>query len=197
MNETANILNNATARSLILLDEVGRGTSTFDGLSLAWAIVEHLHQTPAVAARTLFATHYHELDALSARLDRVKSYSVRVREHQGRVVFLRTLVPGGADHSYGIEVARMAGLPAEVVARAKQVLRHLEANDVAAEVGVAGTTGAAPLRPAPPVGTGCRPWRGRPSARCPTRPSSRSRSRRRTPSRPRSSTGWPSSSPTG
>ena len=138
MNETANILNNATARSLILLDEVGRGTSTFDGLSLAWAIVEHLHETPAVAARTLFATHYHELDALSARLDRVKSYSVRVREHQGRVVFLRTLVPGGADHSYGIEVARMAGLPAEVVARAKQVLRHLEANDVAAEVGVAG-----------------------------------------------------------
>ena len=137
MNETANILNNATARSLILLDEVGRGTSTFDGLSLAWAIVEHLHQTPAVAARTLFATHYHELDALSARLDRVKSFSVRVREHEGRVVFLRTLVPGGADHSYGIEVARMAGLPPQVVARAKEVLRHLEAGDVAAEVGVA------------------------------------------------------------
>ena len=138
MNETANILNNATSRSLILLDEVGRGTSTFDGLSLAWAIVEHLHENRAVAARTLFATHYHELDALSARLDRVKSFSVRVREHQGRVVFLRTLVPGGADHSYGIEVAQMAGLPASVVARAKQVLRHLEANDVAAEVGVAG-----------------------------------------------------------
>ncbi len=138
MNETANILNNATARSLILLDEVGRGTSTFDGLSLAWAIVEHLHETTAVAARTLFATHYHELDALSARLARVKSFSVRVREHNGRIVFLRTLMPGGADHSYGIEVARMAGLPASVVARAKQVLRHLEANDVAAEVGVAG-----------------------------------------------------------
>ena len=117
---------------------MGRGTSTFDGLSLAWAIVEHLHHTPAVAARTLFATHYHELDALSARLDRVKSFSVRVREHEGRVVFLRTLVPGGADHSYGIEVARMAGLPPQVVARAKEVLRHLEANDVAAEVGVAG-----------------------------------------------------------
>ncbi len=147
MNETANILNNATARSLILLDEVGRGTSTFDGLSLAWSIVEHLHENLAVAARTLFATHYHELDALSARLDRVKSYSVRVREHEGRVVFLRTLVPGGADHSYGIEVARMAGLPPSVVARAKQVLRHLEANDVAADVGVAGT-GDAP----PPVG---------------------------------------------
>ncbi len=138
MNETANILNNATDRSLILLDEVGRGTSTFDGLSLAWAIVEHLHETDGVAARTLFATHYHELDALSERLPRVKSYSVRVQEHDGKVVFLRTLVPGGADHSYGIEVARMAGLPASVVARAKAVLRHLEANDVAAEVGVDG-----------------------------------------------------------
>ena len=143
MNETANILNNATARSLILLDEVGRGTSTFDGLSLAWAIVEHLHETAAVAARTLFATHYHELDALSERLARVRSYSVRVQEHEGRVVFLRTLVPGGADHSYGIEVARMAGLPAEVVARAKSVLRHLEAHDVAAEVGVRGASDAA------------------------------------------------------
>ena len=136
MNETANILNNATARSLVLLDEVGRGTSTFDGLSLAWAIVEHLHETPSTAARTLFATHYHELDALSERLPRVRSYSVRVRKHEGKVVFLRTLVPGGADHSYGIEVARMAGLPASVVARAKDVLRHLEAHDVAAEVGV-------------------------------------------------------------
>ncbi|MDT0631857.1 DNA mismatch repair protein MutS [Rubrivirga litoralis] len=144
MNETANILNNATERSLILLDEVGRGTSTFDGLSLAWAIVEHLHETPEKAARTLFATHYHELDALSERLARVQSYSVRVQEHDGRVVFLRTLVPGGADHSYGIEVARMAGLPPEVVARAKDVLRHLEANDVAAEVGVRGA--------APPAG---------------------------------------------
>ena len=141
MNETANILNNATSRSLILLDEVGRGTSTFDGLSLAWAIVEHLHETPGSAARTLFATHYHELDALSERLARVKSYSVRVREHNGKVVFLRTLVPGGADHSYGIEVARMAGLPASVVARAKAVLRHLEAHDVAGEVGVVGGDG--------------------------------------------------------
>ena len=148
MNETANILNNATSRSLILLDEVGRGTSTFDGLSLAWAIVEHLHETADCAARTLFATHYHELDALSERLARVKSYSVRVREHQGKVVFLRTLVPGGADHSYGIEVARMAGLPASVVARAKSVLRHLEAHDVAGEVGVAFGDGMpSPSRP--------------------------------------------------
>ena len=145
MNETAAILNNATERSLILLDEVGRGTSTFDGLSIAWAIVEHLHETPAVAARTLFATHYHELNALAERLARVRPYRVQVQEHDGRVVFLRTLVPGGADHSYGIEVARMAGLPREVVARAKDVLRHLEAHDVAAEVGVRGlATGASP-----------------------------------------------------
>ena len=142
MNETAAILNNATDRSLILLDEVGRGTSTFDGLSIAWAIVEHLHETPAVAARTLFATHYHELNALADRLARVRSYRVQVQEHDGRVVFLRTLVPGGADHSYGIEVARMAGLPREVVARAKDVLRHLEAHDVASEVGVRGLAAA-------------------------------------------------------
>lgn len=154
MNETANILNNATARSLILLDEVGRGTSTFDGLSLAWAIVEHLHETPQVAARTLFATHYHELNALADRLDRVQSYGVRVQEHDGKVVFLRTLVPGGVDHSYGIEVARMAGLPASVVARAKGVLRHLEAHDVAAEVGVRGEPGGdgMPVAPRPQVG---------------------------------------------
>ena len=138
MNETANILNNATERSLLLLDEVGRGTSTFDGLSIAWAIVEHLHETPAVAARTLFATHYHELNALAERLARVQPFRVTVQEHNGRVVFLRTLVPGGADHSYGIEVARMAGLPAPVLARAQDVLRHLEAHDVAREVGVLG-----------------------------------------------------------
>jgi DNA mismatch repair protein MutS len=138
MNETANILNNATGRSLLLLDEVGRGTSTFDGLSIAWAIVEHLHETPAVAARTLFATHYHELNALADRLPRVAPFRVTVQEHGGRVVFLRTLVPGGADHSYGIEVAKMAGLPAAVLARARDVLRHLEAHDVASEVGVIG-----------------------------------------------------------
>ncbi|MEM6328118.1 MAG: DNA mismatch repair protein MutS, partial [Bacteroidota bacterium] len=143
MNETANILNNATARSLVLLDEVGRGTSTFDGLSIAWSIVEHLHETPEVRARTLFATHYHELNALADRLERVQSFSVRVREHEGRVVFLRTLVPGGADHSFGIEVATMAGLPKAVVRRAKEVLRHLQAHDVAGEVGVRGHSEAA------------------------------------------------------
>ncbi|MEM8601228.1 MAG: DNA mismatch repair protein MutS [Bacteroidota bacterium] len=134
MNETANILNNATPRSLILLDEVGRGTSTFDGLSIAWAIVEHLHDHAPVAARTLFATHYHELNALADRLGGVLPFRIQVQEHEGRVIFLRTLIPGGADHSYGIEVARMAGLPEAVIARAKQVLAHLEAHDVAAEM---------------------------------------------------------------
>jgi DNA mismatch repair protein MutS len=138
MNETANILNNATPRSLILLDEVGRGTSTFDGLSIAWAVVEYLHEKSEVAARTLFATHYHELNALAERLGRVHNARVQVQEHDGKVIFLRKLIPGGADHSYGIEVAEMAGLPDAVVRRAKQVLAHLEAHDVAAEVGVHG-----------------------------------------------------------
>ncbi len=133
MNETANILNNATPRSLILLDEVGRGTSTFDGLSIAWALVEYLHETPSVAARTLFATHYHELNELAERFPRVKNYRVQVEEHDGKVIFLHKLVPGGADHSYGIEVARMAGLPEPVIARAREILRHLEAQHLVVE----------------------------------------------------------------
>ncbi len=134
MNETASILNNATPRSLILLDEVGRGTSTFDGLSIAWAVVEYLHEHAEVAARTLFATHYHELNALADRLGRVRNARVQVQEHDGKVIFLRKLIPGGADHSYGIEVARMAGLPEAVIQRAKAVLHHLEAHNVAAEI---------------------------------------------------------------
>ncbi len=131
MNETANILNNATPRSLILLDEVGRGTSTFDGLSIAWALVEYLHENAAVAARTLFATHFHELNELAERFPRIRNFRVQVKEHDDRVIFLRKLVPGGADHSYGIEVARMAGLPATVVRRAKEVLAYLEEQHVA------------------------------------------------------------------
>ncbi len=126
MNETANILNNATRRSLILLDEVGRGTSTFDGLSIAWALVEYLHENERVAARTLFATHYHELNELADKLDRVRNYRVQVKEHDGKVIFLRKLVAGGADHSYGIEVARMAGLPTELIRRARSILHTLE-----------------------------------------------------------------------
>ncbi|MEM1271402.1 MAG: DNA mismatch repair protein MutS [Bacteroidota bacterium] len=135
MNETASILNNATPRSLILLDEVGRGTSTFDGLSIAWAIVEHLHETPGVAARTLFATHYHELNALADRFGRIRNARIQVQEHDGKVIFLRRLVPGGADHSYGIEVARMAGLPETVVRRAREVLGHLEAQRLEVDAG--------------------------------------------------------------
>ncbi len=126
MNEAANILNNATPRSLILLDEVGRGTSTFDGLSIAWALVEYLHERPDVAARTLFATHYHELNELAARYPRVRNARIQVEEHEGKVIFLRKMIPGGADHSFGIEVARMAGLPDPVIDRAKEILRHLE-----------------------------------------------------------------------
>jgi DNA mismatch repair protein MutS len=138
MNETASILHNATPRSLILLDEVGRGTSTFDGLSIAWALVEYLHERPDVAARTLFATHYHELNELADRYARIRNFRVQVQEHGDKVVFLRRLVPGGADHSYGIEVARMAGLPGELIGRAREVLRHLESQQLAEAVGESG-----------------------------------------------------------
>lgn len=126
MNEAANILNNATEHSLILLDEVGRGTSTFDGLSIAWALAEYLHNHIPVAAKTLFATHYHELNALESMYKRIINYNVQVREHEGKVVFLRKLVRGGADHSYGIQVANMAGLPKELIQRAQVILEELE-----------------------------------------------------------------------
>lgn len=130
MNETANILNNATDKSLILLDEIGRGTSTFDGLSIAWAVAEYLHKEPRVRAKTLFATHYHELTELALILPRVKNYNVAVREWGDHIVFLRKIVPGGCDHSYGIQVARLAGLPAEIIQRAKEILHNLEANEL-------------------------------------------------------------------
>jgi DNA mismatch repair protein MutS len=126
MNETANILNHATPRSLILLDEVGRGTSTFDGLSIAWSVAEHLHDTPAVAARTLFATHYHELTELALTKPRVVNLKMLVREWNDSIVFLRRVVEGAADRSYGIQVARLAGLPAGVLERAREVLSNLE-----------------------------------------------------------------------
>jgi DNA mismatch repair protein MutS len=159
MNEAANILNNATARSLILLDEVGRGTSTFDGLSIAWAIVEYLHERPEVAARTLFATHYHELNAMADRLERVHNYRIQVSEHEGEIVFLRKLIPGGADHSYGIEVARMAGLPDAVIARAREVLHSLESQHL--EVGGDGErTDVDPPDASPKSGDGMRAQKG-------------------------------------
>ena len=129
MTETAKILNHATERSLIVLDEIGRGTSTFDGISIAWAVAEYLHDRPKVAARTLFATHYHELTELGLTRERVKNYNVAVKEWDDKIIFLRRIVKGGASHSYGIQVARLAGLPAEVIERAKQVLRNLEAGE--------------------------------------------------------------------
>ncbi len=131
MSETANILNNATARSLVILDEIGRGTSTFDGLSLAWAIVEHLHNQ--AGAKTLFATHYHELTELAARLPRIKNFNVAVREWNDQIVFLRKIVEGGTDKSYGIQVARLAGVPRSVVDRARQILQNLEESELTPE----------------------------------------------------------------
>ena len=129
MNETANILNNCTPRSLILFDEVGRGTSTFDGLSIAWAIVEFLHQVKQSAARTLFATHYHEMTEIESILPRVKNYNVAVREWNDEIIFLRKIMEGGSDQSLGIQVARLAGLPRQVIERAKGILANLEANE--------------------------------------------------------------------
>ena len=124
MNETANILNNATSRSLIILDEIGRGTSTFDGISIAWSVVEYIHNN--TKAKTLFATHYHELTELSMTLDSVKNYNIAVKEWNDEIIFLRKIASGGADKSYGIQVARLAGLPKEVIERAKEVLSNLE-----------------------------------------------------------------------
>jgi DNA mismatch repair protein MutS len=126
MQETANILNNATPRSLIVLDEIGRGTSTFDGISIAWAVAEHLHNNEHVRAKTLFATHYHELTDLALTMKGVKNYNILVRERNDQIAFLRKIVPGGADKSYGIQVARLAGMPQEVVGRAKEILSNLE-----------------------------------------------------------------------
>ncbi|HEY4414068.1 MAG TPA: DNA mismatch repair protein MutS [Verrucomicrobiae bacterium] len=131
MTETANILNNATARSLVVLDEIGRGTSTFDGLSLAWSIVEYLHNQ--VGAKTLFATHYHELTELAQRLSRIKNFNVAVREWHDQIVFLRKIVEGGTDKSYGIQVARLAGVPQQVLERAKQILSNLEDSELTPE----------------------------------------------------------------
>ncbi len=129
MNETANILNNATDRSLLILDEIGRGTSTYDGLAIAWAVVEHLHRGPERGPRTLFATHYQELTQLEKHLPRLRNFSVAVKEWNDEIVFMRRVVPGAADRSYGIQVARLAGLPLSVIDRAKTILTKLESDD--------------------------------------------------------------------
>ena len=125
MNESANILNNITERSLILLDEIGRGTSTYDGISIAWAIAEYLHQHPA-QPKTLFATHYHELNEMQVTFERIKNFHVSIEENKGNIIFLRKLVAGGSEHSFGIHVAKLAGMPAKVVARAREILKTLE-----------------------------------------------------------------------
>ncbi len=148
MNETANILNNATPDSLVLLDEIGRGTSTYDGLSIAWAVTEYLHNTPGRTAKTLFATHYHELIELASSLDRIANYNVAIREQADQIVFLRKVMPGGSDRSYGIQVARMAGLPRSVIERARVILANLEDDEPApdgqgGEDGVSGESGTA------------------------------------------------------
>ena len=132
MNETANILNNATDHSLIILDEIGRGTSTYDGLSIAWSVIEHLHGESGEGPRTLFATHYHELTRLAQTLARVHNYCVSVKEWNEEIIFVRQVVKGAADRSYGIQVARLAGLPPSVIDRAKTILQQLEANQTAA-----------------------------------------------------------------
>jgi DNA mismatch repair protein MutS len=126
MVETANILNNATPRSLLILDEIGRGTSTYDGLSIARAVAEYIHNHPRLGAKTLFATHYHEMIQLADYLPRVRNFNVAVKEERGEVIFLRKIIPGGVDRSYGIHVAKLAGLPRSVVHRAQEVLDELE-----------------------------------------------------------------------
>ena len=133
MNETASILNNVSERSLILLDEIGRGTSTYDGISIAWAISEFLHEHPS-KAKTLFATHYHELNEMTATFERIKNFNVSVKELKDNIIFLRKLVSGGSNHSFGIHVAKLAGMPNVVIHRANKILAQLEKNNKSAEV---------------------------------------------------------------
>jgi DNA mismatch repair protein MutS len=129
MNEASDILNNLSPRSLVLFDELGRGTSTYDGISIAWAIVEYIHEHPKARARTLFATHYHELNDMEQSFARIKNYNVSVKEVDQKVIFLRKLVPGGSEHSYGIHVAKIAGMPKSIVKRANEILKQLESEN--------------------------------------------------------------------
>ena len=131
MTEVSNILRNATKNSLIILDEIGRGTSTFDGLSIAWAVVEYIANTKLLGAKTLFATHYHELTELEGKLDSVNNYCIAVKEQGDDIVFLRKIIKGGADKSYGIQVAKLAGVPETVLDRAKELVEKLSNNDIA------------------------------------------------------------------
>ena len=134
MNEVANILRNATSDSLLVLDEIGRGTSTFDGLSIAWAVIEHISNRKILGAKTLFATHYHELTELEGKMDNVNNYCIAVKEKGDDIVFLRKIVKGGADKSYGIQVAKLAGVPDMVIDRAKEIVQQLSDNDITEKV---------------------------------------------------------------
>ena len=129
MNEAANILNNLSDKSLILFDELGRGTSTYDGISIAWAIVEYIHENPKARAKTLFATHYHELNEMQKSFKRIKNYNVAGKEIDNKVIFLRKLVPGGSEHSFGIHVAKMAGIPQSITKRADAILAQMESSN--------------------------------------------------------------------
>ena len=133
MNEVANILRNATKNSLLILDEIGRGTSTFDGLSIAWAVVEHISDRGKLGAKTLFATHYHELTELEGRLPGVHNYCIAVKEQGDDIIFLRKIIQGGADQSYGIQVAKLAGIPSSVIERAKEIVSQLSDADIASK----------------------------------------------------------------
>lgn len=134
MNEVANILRNATPKSLLILDEIGRGTSTFDGLAIAWAVIEYIANRKILGAKTLFATHYHELTELEGKISNVNNYCVAVREKGDDIVFLRKIIRGGADRSYGIQVARLAGIPDMVIERAKEIARQLSDNDITEKI---------------------------------------------------------------
>ncbi len=143
MTEASNILNNVSSKSLVLFDELGRGTSTYDGISIAWAIVEYLHEQPKARARTLFATHYHELNEMEKNFHRIKNYNVSVKEVDGKIIFLRKLMKGGSEHSFGIHVAEIAGMPRSIVKRANVILKELEADN--AGVGRAGKPNTAKI----------------------------------------------------
>ena len=150
MTEVANILRNATSKSLLILDEIGRGTSTFDGLSIAWAVIEHISNTRLLGAKTLFATHYHELTELEGKLPGVNNYCIAVKERGDDIVFLRKIVKGGADKSYGIQVAKLAGVPDSVIERAKELVEELSDADITATVkDIAAEGRKAKAKPAP------------------------------------------------
>jgi DNA mismatch repair protein MutS len=146
MTEASNILNNLSERSLVLFDELGRGTSTYDGMSIAWAIVEYIHEFSKGRARTLFATHYHELNEMEKSFPRIKNFNVSVKEIDGKVIFLRKLMPGGSEHSFGIHVAKLAGMPKSIVKRSEQILKKLEAGNNRGELKSAPTAEIAESR---------------------------------------------------